>query len=146
MQGQRSLEGAVLDFRLIPVDSITVKAAEASGKEYNEAVESKAYSPQELGSPPVQIAKGVINGLANADMGNGQNVRLAQCVVFLLNTALEERPELTGEVFKSFRLKRARFDEQEQTTEYSKLTMAINNPFERKNFKVRLVRPAGGQP
>ena len=26
-----------------------------------------------------------------------------------------------------------------------KLTMAINNPFERKNFKVRLARPAGGQ-
>ena len=46
MQGQRGLEGAVYDFRLVPVDSVTVKAAEASGKEYNEAVETHLYSPK----------------------------------------------------------------------------------------------------
>eukprot|EP00959_Pyramimonas_sp_CCMP1952_P084155 1760065-Pyramimonas_sp.AAC.1 len=79
MQGQRGLEGALCDFRLIPVDSEMVKAAEASGKEYNDAVESKAYSPKEFGSPRIQVAKAVVDSLAKVDLGNGQQVRLAQC-------------------------------------------------------------------
>ena len=35
---------------------------------------------KELGSPHVQVVKGVVNALAIANMGNSQQIRLAQCV------------------------------------------------------------------
>eukprot|EP00959_Pyramimonas_sp_CCMP1952_P325049 6803714-Pyramimonas_sp.AAC.1 len=107
LQGQRSLEGAVLDFCLEPVNSVTVDVVETSGKEYNDAVESKALTQQELGSPREQIEKRVINKLANADMSKGQQVRLAQGARSLMNTALEESPAIKGEIFKGRKSKRA---------------------------------------
>ena len=72
------------------------RAAEASGKEHNVAVESKKYTPQQLGSPHIQIVKGVISKLAEADFGTAKQITMAQDVMYLLNVALGELPRSRG--------------------------------------------------
>ena len=101
------------------------KAAEASGKEYNEALEEKLRTPKELGSPRAQVAKGVINQPAYAGIGESKQIKAAQDAMCLLYLALEELPSLTAELFKFFRMKMARFGEEDGVA-YSKLTTSMN--------------------
>ena len=63
------LEEAGFDVRPGPTTSVIAQAAEASGTQYNAAVEQKVYAPQfgtltKLGSLSIQVVKGVVTRMA----------------------------------------------------------------------------------